>query len=202
MLHHLPQVQVVSWVISFSQASHKSLKVQLESNHVTVVLHLCYLLMTHLFIISFCSPFSVKKLFKTQLSNSAVRMSVGVGVGVCVCVCVCGPWWGSCIWMVTLSCIGVHSRDMLFLSPEFWKCLGCQIDMLWYLKVKRIMLSSDVTSPTICVSVKMKNNVTMELNELLTSVYYLRETESETAQVATSLFLLLQKSVLYSYMYV
>lgn len=96
--------------------------------------------------------------------------------------------------MVTVSCIGVHSRDMLFLSPEFWKCLGCQIDMLWYLRVKRIMLSSDVTSPTIRVSIKMKNNVTMEINELLTSVYYLRETESETAQVATSLFLLLQKN--------
>lgn len=139
---------------------------QLESNHVTVVLHLCYLLMTHLFIISFCSPFLVKK--HSQLSNSAVHMSVDV----CMWA---SPWRGCCIWMATVSCIGVQSRDMLFLSPEFWKRLGCQIDMLWYLRVKRIMLSSDVTTPTLCVSIKTENNVTMKLEDLLTSVFYLRE---------------------------
>ncbi len=201
MLHHLPQVQVVSWVISFSQASHKSLKVQLESNHVTVVLHLCYLLMTHLFIISFCSPFSVKKLFKTQLSNSAVRMSVGVGVGVCVCVCV---WSLMGKLYLNGDCQLHRCAQQRYVVFKPW-ILEMSWMPDWHVvvpQVKRIMLSSDVTSPTICVSVKMKNNVTMELNELLTSVYYLRETESETAQVATSLFLLLQKSVLYSYMYV
>ncbi len=74
-------------------------------------------------------------------------MCVCVCVCVCVCACACVRVCVCvCVWslMVTVSCIGVHSRDMLFLSPEFWKCLGCQIDML----------SSDVTSPTLCVSVK------------------------------------------------
>lgn len=48
------------------------------------------------------------------------------------------------------------------------------------------MHRGDVTSPALCVSVRMENNANMKLKLELTSVYHLRDRQKrQTAQVTT-----------------